>query len=260
MSDTSPLNSVLQLALLAAPFLLLIAGLLAFWRMRGSRPVLALAALALPLLIFVGVAGATFYAHQARTSFLTDLIVVPDQIAPGRVLTVTMYGEGSVAAHHLRRVGVATDVITATEDGAHWRHDGSDPILDFSAATLHEAGDWGDIGTVFSGSVADADYIYVTGHLSGFIALDPDRWGALDNLGYELGLVSLMYDTSDGLPINLVTSEPIFRFASTESSYFRLPNWSTAWAFEEIFDWDAFTPTPPVGETRFDMLAESVVE
>ncbi|MGB0844461.1 MAG: hypothetical protein ACPGVN_06945 [Alphaproteobacteria bacterium] len=150
-------------------------------------------------------------------------------------------------------------MITALQNDAQWRHDSQSPILDLNTASLYHVAGYGETKQPFAGTLEDIDYLYVTGKLNDFIALDPVRWGAMEQLGYDLGLVSLIYDMSDGLPINLVTSEPIYRFASTQSVHFQLPNWSTHWALDELLQWDGFTPKPMVGQTRFDVLAERLV-
>ncbi len=262
MSDPSPIYSFFQLCLLAAPFLLLVAGVRIRTILGRRRPWLGWVAVAAPVILFVGVAAATCAQHWAlkdwaRKDFLSGLIIVPEQLVPGRVLTLTMYGEGPGASYfHLTRTGAATEVITALENGTNWRHDGTNPVLNLSAADLFYLNEPGEIGVTFMGALEDVDYIFVTGHLADFIAMDPDRWGALEELGYDLGLVSLLYDVSDGLPINLATSEPIFRFASTRSVYLRLPNWSTDWSLGKLLEWEDFTPAPVAGQTRFDVLAD----
>lgn len=209
-------------------------------------------------MLFIGVAGWTYAKHNARVSFLNNLIIVPKQILPGRVLAVTMYGEPAIQGYHLLRTGVATEVITALQDARPWRHNTSEPILNFDDASLYYTSSYGGVVTPFAGTLSDIDYISVTGHMADFITIDPARWGALEELGYDSGLVSLLYATSEDMPINLVTSDPLFRFASTKSTYFRLPNWSTHWSLETVFEWTDFAPAPLHGDTRFDVLAERI--
>lgn len=258
MHEPSPFYSFLQLCLLAAPFVLVWVGVVTWKMLRQSNPALAWFALLVPVMLFTGVGATTYSKHQARKSFLSSLIVIPERIEPGRVLAITMYGESSAGAYHLVRTGVANEVLTALEDGHNWRHDGTSSELNLGAVDLYYVKGYGEITAPFKGTFNDIDYVYVTGHLADFIELSPFEWGALEKMGYDQGLVSLIYDVSDGWPINLAETKPIFRFASTRSVYFRLPNWSTHWSLEKVLDWESFTPPPLVGNTRFDILAERV--
>ncbi|MGB0844462.1 MAG: hypothetical protein ACPGVN_06950 [Alphaproteobacteria bacterium] len=104
--SSPPLNSLLQLILLASPFLLLAIGILVWIIFRKRKAVLAWAAITIPIALFLGVTGTTYYKHSARTAFLSNLIIVPEELVPGRVLTLTMYGEGSVSAYHLTVQGL----------------------------------------------------------------------------------------------------------------------------------------------------------
>lgn len=258
MNNPSPIYSAVQIILLIAPFLFLVGGILFWQRRRHETPSLAWIAFALPVMLFIGVAGWTYAKHNARVSFLNDLMVVPEQILPGRVLAVTMYGESAIQSYHLLRIGVATEVITALQDARPWRHNTSEPILNFDGASLYYTSGYGEAVAPFVGTLSDIDYISVTGHIADFITIDPARWGDLEDLGYDRGLVSLLYVASEDMPINLVTSDPLFRFASTRSTYFRLPNWSTHWSLRTVLEWTDFAPAPLHGDTRFDVLAKRI--
>lgn len=258
MLELSNFYSAAQLCLLLAPFGLLLLGIWVWVKFRRRSAVFAWTAILAPVILFLAVGVTTFAGHSARTSFLNDLIVIPDRITPGRTLAVKLYQERP-DAFHLTRIGIATEVIVALDDNGYQSALGADAILNLNTLKLATLAEFGEADLPFSGAPEDIDYVYVSGHLADFIAIDPKRWGSLNDLGYDLGLVSLIYDVSDDQLISLVTSKPIYRFASTRSVYFRLPNWSTDWSLEKLFEWEDFTPSPIVGNTRFDVLADRVV-